>query len=45
MNAFGALILIAILAGGGYFTWWAIQRTLNEDKYKDRRTRRQAKKR
>ena len=42
MNLLGTLVLIALLAGGGYFAFWAIKRTLADDTNKSRKQRRGA---
>ncbi|MEZ4827371.1 MAG: hypothetical protein R3C61_13990 [Bacteroidia bacterium] len=45
MNTFSTIILVLIVAGGFYFTYWAIQRTLHEaseGKTKSKKNRRKA---
>ncbi|MEZ4774241.1 MAG: hypothetical protein R3D00_13740 [Bacteroidia bacterium] len=45
MNTFSTIILIAIIAAGFYFTYWAIQRTLKEEpsgKTKSKKSRHKA---
>ncbi|MDP5172901.1 MAG: hypothetical protein NWR72_21870 [Bacteroidia bacterium] len=38
------LIVVGLLGAGGYFAWWAIQRTLTDDAGKGRRARRSGRK-
>lgn len=34
MNTFAVILIIAIIAGGAYFAYWATQKTLGENKKK-----------
>ena len=43
MNTFGALLTVAIIVGGFLFAYWAIKKTLSDDKGKNRRQRRAGK--
>ena len=40
MNTFGAILLVIVLAGGVYFAYWGIRRTLAEDVGKNRSQKR-----
>ncbi|MDW3649271.1 MAG: hypothetical protein R8P61_19540 [Bacteroidia bacterium] len=43
MNALGIILTLAVVAGGFYFAYWAIKRTLADDAGKNRRQRRSSK--
>ncbi|GAB4419784.1 MAG: hypothetical protein OHK0039_32550 [Bacteroidia bacterium] len=44
MSIFSTLLLVALLGGGFYFTYWAINRTLADSSGQGRNQRRKARK-
>ena len=45
MEIVGTILIIAVIGGGGYLAWWAIQRTLADEGGRNRRSRRSGRKR